>query len=467
MIYPVYFETRNGNKYIFDNSTRVVLSINDYNIEDSNIEKSTLTDEKILKKIRADYPKIPLFQEIDIYEHQKRMIEECDTTLKKSGIRQLILMVTEACNFRCKYCIYSEMYSYSRNHSSKIMDWETAKKAIDYYMKFNIKSLEYNPTFSPCVGFYGGEALLNWSLVVKTVKYVEKVYRKKFNNILYAITTNGSLLDSEKIDFMLKYNFFITISLDGYKENHDRNRVYISGKSTYNDIINNIALLINEYKERAKHSDLESMFQFTLTYDNEISIDKLIQCAADDPEFYSHYARMSKVRGISTDYYNNQLPESVLNQQIYKWIDRYINGETKNRFVEILYKQNVIIPAFNTQFYQNLLGGTCIPGDKIAVTPSGKIYICEKIDYQSSLGDINDGIDFALQKKYLKEYIDARKKHCYDCNLTNICNQCFSLCSDGDEQFYVNDPMCNKLRKNIAMLFSLYYTARENGVDLI
>ena len=194
MIYPIFFETVNGNKYLFDNSSRVVIPVNGYNIEDKNINNISLADESILKKIQKDYPRIPLFQDIDIYEQQKKIIDNSEKILKQSGIKQLILMITEECNFRCKYCIYSEMYSYSRNHSSKFMTWNVAQKAIDYYMEFNRKSLEYNPTLSPCVGFYGGEALLNWDLVVKAVEYIENVYHKEFNNILYTITTNGSLL---------------------------------------------------------------------------------------------------------------------------------------------------------------------------------------------------------------------------------------------------------------------------------
>ena len=318
MLYPIYFETRNGNKYIFDNSSRVVLSVNEYNIEDSHIDKVCLAEEIILNKIQKDYPRIPLFQERYIYEQQKRIIDNSENILKQSGIKQLILMITEECNFRCKYCIYSDMYSYSRSHSSKMMTWDIAQKAIDYYMGFNKKSLEYNPTHTPCIGFYGGEALLNWNLIVKVVEYVDNVYRKEFNNILYTVTTNGSLLSSEKIDFMLSHNFSLLISLDGYKENHNRNRVYISGKGTYDDVIKKISILTAEYEKRRHDSNFEFVYQFALTYDNEISIEKLIQSAENDPELYSHYLRMSKVRGINTDYYNNQLPDLILGTQINK-----------------------------------------------------------------------------------------------------------------------------------------------------
>ena len=63
---------------------------------------------------------------------------------------------------------------------------------------------------------------------------------------------------------------------------------------------------------------------------------------------------MSKVRGINTDYFNNQMPESILNNQINTWINKYVKKETKNKIAEILYKQNVMMIALNTQFDQNI-----------------------------------------------------------------------------------------------------------------
>ena len=467
MINPIYFETTNHNKYIYDNSTRMVLPVNNYNITNEHIKDSTIIDERLLTEIQKDYPDIPLFADINIKEQQEELLNHCFQHVHENGIRQLILMITEQCNFRCNYCIYSDMYSYSRYHSFNSMSWSIAKKSIDYYMAFNKESLTYNPTLLPCIGFYGGEALINWNLIVKVVNYVESNYRKTFNNLMYSITTNGSLMDREKIIFMLEHNFFINISIDGYKENHNRNRKYVSGKATFEDIMKNISILEEEFKKRNKPEKNLTSYQFVMTYDNETSINKLIEEADKNSELYAHFARMSKVRGIDTNYYSNQCSETRINNEIAFHIKKYMQNETKNKIAEILYKQNVLIPAFNTQFSNNISGGTCIAGEKLAVSSDGKFYICEKIDYQSPIGDVDHGLDFKLQHKYLKEYFDMRNKHCIDCNLSNICNQCYSQCSNGDGNFNLNLEMCEKMKKNAAQIFSIYYTARENRVDFI
>jgi uncharacterized protein len=42
--------------------------------------------------------------------------------LLTEGISHLCLIVTDACNFRCKYCIYSDHYFYSKIFSNKRME---------------------------------------------------------------------------------------------------------------------------------------------------------------------------------------------------------------------------------------------------------------------------------------------------------------------------------------------------------
>lgn len=51
------------------------------------------------------------------------------------GFKQLLLEVTSICNFRCKYCTYSDHYDLTRSHGKNNMDFVIAKKAIDYYFE--------------------------------------------------------------------------------------------------------------------------------------------------------------------------------------------------------------------------------------------------------------------------------------------------------------------------------------------
>lgn len=70
----------------------------------------------------------------------------------------------------------------------------------------------------------------------------------------------------------------MTISIDGPKELHDKNRVFASGKGTYDKVIANI------HKINKKNSDWMKNVSFSLVVDNQndfYSIKKIL----DDPVF--------------------------------------------------------------------------------------------------------------------------------------------------------------------------------------
>ena len=84
---------------------------------------------------------------------------------KLVNLEQLTFEVTDACNLNCKYCGYGSLYSTHEKRENTFMDFEMAKKIIDYL--YNIWSVHLGIT-SPrkiIFGFYGGEPLLNMPLI--------------------------------------------------------------------------------------------------------------------------------------------------------------------------------------------------------------------------------------------------------------------------------------------------------------
>ena len=74
-------------------------------------------------------------------------------------LKQITLEITERCNFRCNYCIYSEGYESFRKFGNKDMSFDVAQKAIDDLKNrsknqkiVKIKGLNVQRTF--CVLFY-------------------------------------------------------------------------------------------------------------------------------------------------------------------------------------------------------------------------------------------------------------------------------------------------------------------------
>ena len=163
---------------------------------------------------------------------KKEYVDSIETHLHTNGFSQLTLKVTEQCNMRCKYCIYSEHYPDTKFYSEVYMKWETAKKAVDDFLSHFHRTWERNKTRKPVIAFYGGEPLLGFDVIKKTVEYVKSEYSQYCFN--YSITTNGLLLKNKDIANFLKENgFWIVVSLDGTKDNHDRYRVTRGGAPTY------------------------------------------------------------------------------------------------------------------------------------------------------------------------------------------------------------------------------------------
>lgn len=149
----------------------------------------------------------------------------------KTRIQQLTLQVTQQCNLRCDYCAYSGIYDRNRIHSKLRMSFETAKKAIDFFLERSVERLDI------FVSFYGGEPLLEFELIKQCVEYINNQAEGK--RINYIMITNGTLLSDKVVDYLVENNFALSVSLDGSKE-HDVNRKFVNGEGSFDTIINNI-----------------------------------------------------------------------------------------------------------------------------------------------------------------------------------------------------------------------------------
>src|SRR5699024_8598917 len=95
--------------------------------------------------------------------------------------------------------------------------------------------------------------LLNFDLIEKVVKFAEKQFFG--NDILFTVTTNGSLLTKEIALFLQEHNFNLMISLDGAEEVHNRSRKFaVNGKGTFGVIYENIKMLQHDFPDLYKRT---------------------------------------------------------------------------------------------------------------------------------------------------------------------------------------------------------------------
>ena len=177
--------------------------------------------------------------ETDEYElAQKDVLKHLS---KNDKVFELVLYVTDQCNFRCVYC----PVSYNNDKFSD-ENWEALYKHVEK----GIISGEYEVIH---ISFFGGEPLLE---VDKILSFLEKLntLMQKYPHVKFTheITTNGYFLTPEIYDKLVNFNvIYYQITVDGFAETHDKMRPLIGGQGTWNKIIENLKY-INTKKDNTQ-----------------------------------------------------------------------------------------------------------------------------------------------------------------------------------------------------------------------
>ncbi len=146
-------------------------------------------------------------------------------------ITSVMLVLTHACNLRCRYCFVHK--------EPETMSYSTAKDAVD----FVIANCEHGET--PSINFFGGEPMLCWdSIIVPLTKYIREERNVPFQ---LSMTTNGTLLNAERIRFMREYRIGMLFSIDGDIDTQDYNRPYADGSGSFASLKDLIPVIAKEF----------------------------------------------------------------------------------------------------------------------------------------------------------------------------------------------------------------------------
>lgn len=155
-------------------------------------------------------------------------------------------LLTQSCNLRCVYC-YGEGGEYGHKGN---MEEETAFQAVDWLIEQSGKVKKIH------MGFFGGEPFMNFTLMQKIVDFARKRSLEVDKKVSFHATTNGTLLDKKKIDFIRDQDIHVMISFDGPREIQDAQRPFIGGKGSYDFIIPRIKNLLAVRPETPGHAVL-------------------------------------------------------------------------------------------------------------------------------------------------------------------------------------------------------------------
>lgn len=149
-----------------------------------------------------------------------------------------IIVTTLRCNHKCQYC-----HAAVAPMTAKEMDMteETAKKVVD--------TIFYTSSPNLTIEFQWWESLVNWDIVKYVVEYAQIKAYHLTKSVSFALVTNLSLMDEEKLEYLLSHNVHISTSLDGDEETHNFNRTFKEGNS-YEQVTYWIKRINDEYEKR-------------------------------------------------------------------------------------------------------------------------------------------------------------------------------------------------------------------------
>lgn len=228
--YNIVLDVNSGSVHVVDDLVYQLIG----DIE--NDVKAGLSDEDILKKYSDENAeKTEAVEEILELKKENMLYSEdiyepyIDQFMKRETVvKAMCLHIAHDCNLACKYCFAGE----GEYHGDRgLMSFEVGKKALDYLVanSGNRVNLE--------VDFFGGEPLLNWNVVKQLVEYGRSIEEKNNKKFRFTLTTNGTLLNDEIMEFVNKEMGNLVLSIDGRKSVHDNMRPHRGGQGSYDKIV--------------------------------------------------------------------------------------------------------------------------------------------------------------------------------------------------------------------------------------
>ena len=395
--YNIVLDVNSGAVHVVDELTYDLLDNVQPPFED-------VCPEKVVKKLSRFYKEEDIkscYEEVkELYKQELLFTEDTYEELSKvaitSPIKAMCLNIAHDCNLSCAYCFAS---TGDFGKGRKLMSYETGKKALDFLIEQSKGRVNLE------VDFFGGEPLMNFDVVKKLVEYGRSREKEAKKNFRFTITTNGLLLDDDKIDFINKEMNNVVLSIDGRKEVNDKLRVRVDGTGCYDKIVPLYKKLVE------KRGDKEYYVRGTFTKYNQDFSDDVFALLDEGFDQIS----VEPVVGDPSDPY--ALTEKEL-PQIFREYDRlskrildYEKTGKKFNFFHFMIDLDQGPCAI-----KRMRGCGC-GNEYVAVTPDGDIYPCHQFvgmdDYK--MGNVEDGtFNPEMKKEFAAAHIYT-KPDCREC----------------------------------------------------
>jgi uncharacterized protein len=197
----------------------------------------------------ADSPKLASLKDKGFIAGVRAEADEVDLMARRKqfvtyGPYLHILITTLRCNQACVYCHASRKGMGATDHD---MTLGTAARAVEVALQ--------SPSPEITFEFQGGEPLANYPVIKHVVERAAALAPAAHKTIRYSLVTNLSLMDDEKLDFILSNGIQVCTSLDGPQDLHDANRPF-GGQSSHADTVKWMERINQGYRDRGLNPQL-------------------------------------------------------------------------------------------------------------------------------------------------------------------------------------------------------------------
>ena len=289
---------------------------------------------------------------------------------------------TGKCNLNCSYCFAVRKVPLD-------MTEEIAEATTQYLQETQVKKIE----------FYGGEPLLNM-MPIKMMMGAHAQNRQKRSRAI-GITTNGTLLKGDTLDWIRYHKASVALSFDGSKASQDMNR-----GGTYRTVVRNAKRAM---KLGVKIGVLKVMYPLETLFDDVAEIRSL--------GFKNVYLNILKAYG-----FGYQLEDIPVFEEQYLRIIRELHNP----------------PEFTVKDYESFakmasrplpLDHGCGIGRKgRTIGPDGYIYPCidgPLLGQEYAMGSVWHGVD-PVRERRIKQEAGKLNEKCLKCKFP--CSPCNVVC---------------------------------------
>ena len=314
--YNHLFETEN-NKYIYNVLSTAIAKLDDKTysaIKESSIEQ--IDSETLDNLTTSGFVVNDETNERDNYQYFYDNLRYVDS----AGTLQLMFLPTYDCNLRCTYC-------YEGNCKPKEIITDNNVEAVIKFVKNQVvENLKVTPIKRIIISLYGGEPMMGKKALIRLCEGIDEIANEYSLETLYDMTTNLTLLDDSMIELIRKYFISVQVSIDGTKEEHDKRRITIDHRGTFDLIINNL--------KKLKDAGLKGQVTIRINIDDN-SINNVKDLFKNLLEYSDdvYFGILTSYKGFNDSYDGKCIEENS-----------YIASELTNKIHTIYKENNLTIP---------------------------------------------------------------------------------------------------------------------------